>query len=228
MNRFPSLQKIKRVVSSWNVTVILYEVFVSLMSKIKSIQEKYIKKCENLARTRYAEYFLWLISCIESVFFPIPPDTILLPMCLLDKKKAYRYAFGCTIASVLGGIIGYYIGLFFMDTLGLQLVETYRLQDIHEKATIWFEQYGVLTLLVAGLTPLPYKLATITTGALGFGIVPFIITSFFGRGIRFFIIAFLARMVNEKMRVFAQKHLGILLLLFTLLLFGGFIALLYL
>lgn len=181
--------------------------------------------CISYTHTKYAELILYCVSFIESFIFPIPPDILLLPMSFARPSYSFRYAFGATISSVLGGAIGYAIGFFFFASIGLWIIQIYSLQSIYESAKILFEQYGVITMLIAGITPIPYKLATILAGMFVFNFPLFLITSFIGRGIRFFAIALLPHIADTTLGRKIQKNLGIVLLFVVALLVG--VVLLY-
>lgn len=168
--------------------------------------------CISYTHTVYAEPVLYAIAFFESFIFPIPPDILLLPMVFARTSYAFRYAFGATMASVLGGAIGYAIGMFFFSSIGNWIIEVYSLHSVYETARLWFEQYGVLTMLVAGITPIPYKLATILAGMFVFNPMLFIVSSLIGRGMRFFAIAFLPYIAHIPFVKKIQKNIGILTL----------------
>ncbi|MDE7469625.1 MAG: DedA family protein [Desulfovibrionaceae bacterium] len=195
---------------------------IHLYTRTREWFHKIRSLCISYTHTQYAELVLYSIAFAESFIFPIPPDIVLIPMVFARKSYAFRYALGTTIASVLGGSIGYGIGFFFFSSLGMWIIDTYSLHAIYESAHMWFEKYGILTMLVAGITPLPYKLATILAGVFTFSFPLFLVTSFIGRGIRFFIIAFLPHVSIVKK---IQKNRGMLLLFMIVLLIS--ILLLY-
>ena len=127
-----------------------------------------------------------VVSFAESSFFPIPPDVMLVPMVLANRHKAFTIALVCTVCSVLGGLLGYAIGYYFFETIGDWVVKTYGLQSGLAKFRAGFEQYGIWVILIKGLTPIPYKLVTIASGAAHFDLFTFVWASIVTRGVRFF------------------------------------------
>ena len=134
-----------------------------------------------MAETEGAMKVLFLVSLTESVFFPVPPDLLLIPMALAQQKKAFRIAGVCLAASVIGGAIGYFIGAFFMDTIGMSIVNFYGLTDQYVVVQEWYEKYNAWVVAVAGLTPIPYKLCTLTAGTFHVNFYVFFIMSFLSR-----------------------------------------------
>jgi len=151
------------------------------------------------ARNKYASYYLSFMSFAESVFFPIPVDVMLAPMSLARPDRAWYYAMLATIFSVLGGIVGYYLGYALYDSVVQPMIELVGYQHKLSTAKIWFEEYGILVIFVASFTPIPYKVFTITAGVMGMFFLPFVIVSIIGRGLRFFLVAGLMRWGGEKM-----------------------------
>ena len=173
---------------------------------------------------RHAERALFGISFIESSVFPIPPDILLIPMCLANRARAIRYATICTIASVLGGLLGYAIGLFLFETIGQWVLQFYGLTDAFAGFELKFQQWGWWLVLMAGFTPFPYKVITIASGVFHLNIPIFIAASIISRGGRFFIEAVLLYHYGEKIRRFIDRYFGLLTILFFVLLLGGFAA----
>jgi membrane protein YqaA with SNARE-associated domain len=171
---------------------------------------------------RHAERALFGISFIESSVFPIPPDILLIPMCLANRARAIRYAAICTIASVLGGLLGYAIGLFLFETIGQWVLQFYGLTDAFAGFELKFQQWGWWLVLMAGFTPFPYKVITIASGVFHLNIPIFIAASIISRGGRFFIEAVLLYHYGEKIRRFIDRYFGLLTILFFVLLLGGF------
>ena len=141
------------------------------------------------SRYRLAPIYLGLISFAESSFFPIPVDVMLAPMVLAKRDAAWRFAFIATITSVLGGIVGYFIGMFLFDNMGQWLLDTYRAHDRFEQVQALFSEYGVWIVFIAGFTPIPYKVFTIASGVIGVALIPFIIASALGRAGRFYLVS---------------------------------------
>ena len=168
------------------------------------------KKCLNLAAHKSSKYFLAVVSFVESSFFPIPPDIMVIPMVLSKKKDFLRIFLIATIFSVLGGILGYFIGAFFFE-IGMKIMNFYSYEDklINFKNNLiniegFYAWLGILFL--AGFTPLPYKVFTISSGLIGFNIVIFIIVSLISRGLRFFIVSYLSYKFGNLFTEFMDKH----------------------
>lgn len=181
----------------------------------------------SLARTRHAEKALGGVSFIESSFFPIPPDTILIPMVLAERQRWFRYAVICTVASVLGALLGYVIGAGLFDAVGQPILAFYGKENSFEQVAAWYNEWGGWGVLFAAVTPFPYKVLTIFSGATGLDLVTFIVVSIIGRGLRFFFVAWLLYRIGEPIRLFIEKHLGLLFTAFMVLLIGGFVAVRY-
>ena len=182
----------------------------------------------SLAATRHAEKGLFAVSFAESSFFPIPPDVLLIPMTLAKPGNWIRLALICTAASVIGAFVGYAIGMFLYESIGVWLLETYGAADKFAKISDWYNTWGGWGVLFAAITPFPYKVLTIFSGATGLNLVTFIVVSIIGRGIRFFLVSWLLYKFGEPIRLFIEKYLGLLFTLFMVLLIGGFVAISYL
>lgn len=178
----------------------------------------------SLAGKKHAEKGLAGVSFLESSVFPIPPDIILIPMVIAQRHKWIRLAFICTLFSVLGAFLGYAIGMFLYETIGKQVLSFYGKADSFDKIADWYNQYGGWGVLFAAITPFPYKVLTIFSGATGLNLVTFTIVSIIGRAARFFLVSWLLYKFGEPIRVFVEKYLGLLFALFLVLLIGGFYA----
>ena len=152
----------------------------------------------SLSRHPQAERYLFSLSFSESFFFPIPPDIMLIPMTLAKPQSGWRYAVLTTIASVIGGLLGYLIGLFALDTIEPLLMQL-GYWERYLAATGWFLEWGFLAVFIAGFSPIPYKVFTIAAGALNMFLPAFILASLIGRGSRFFLVAGLLRWGGESM-----------------------------
>jgi membrane protein YqaA with SNARE-associated domain len=171
-------------------------------------------------------YSLWILSAVafaESSFFPIPPDVMLIPMSLAQPKRAWLYAGVCTIGSVLGGILGYAIGALLYDSVGHWVLELNRVGDKVEAFREGYARWGALVILLKGLTPIPYKLVTITSGFAGYNIWLFILLSIITRGARFFVAALLMNRYGDWIRVRVEQHLGLAVAILAVVLVAGFV-----
>ena len=167
-----------------------------------------------------AIWFLGLISFSESSFFPIPPDIILIPMIIAKRVNAFFYAIICTLSSVIGGIVGYCIGFFFFNSLGLLIINYYGLQNLFTNFEKYYQLYGVWIVLGAGFTPFPFKFITIASGFFGFNIFIFTLASLIARGFRFFLIALLLKLFGQSIEKLIDKYFNLLAILFFILLIG--------
>ena len=179
------------------------------------------------AASRHAEASLAAVSFIESSMFPIPPDVMLVPMCLANRARALRYATICTAASVLGGIFGYAIGHFLFETVGAWVLNVYGLHDTFDQFQHYFAEWGWWIVMFAGFTPFPYKVITIASGLFALNLPIFIAASVVSRGARFYLEAVLLYYYGDPIRRFIEKYLGVLTFVFFALLLGGFIAIKY-
>ncbi len=157
------------------------------------------------SRHRYAERYLGVLSFAESSFFPVPVDVMLAPMCLADRKKAWRYASIATVFSVIGGVAGYAIGVVGFEMLEPWLVES-RYWAAYETSREWFDRYGVRVIFVPGFTPIPYKVFTIAAGVAAINLPLFVVASVIGRGARFFLVASLIVWGGDRLETTLQKH----------------------
>ena len=173
------------------------------------------------AQHKNAKWYLSLISFAESSFFPIPPDILLIPMALASKAKALFYAFICTLFSVLGGILGYAIGYFFYNSVGIYIVDFYHLENSFNIFESYYKEFGIMIVLGAGITPFPYKFITIASGVFGLNIFLFIIVSIIGRGLRFYLIAILLYFFGERIKLIIDNYFNILTIVFFILLVGS-------
>jgi membrane protein YqaA with SNARE-associated domain len=150
---------------------------------------KMYEQCIRWGQHKFAIYYLSGLSFLESIIFPIPVDVILAPMVLADRSKAMKLAAITTFFSVLGGIVGFALGWFLLDSVIYPLVIEYGFQASFDRASIWFKEYGVWVVFIAGFSPIPYKVFTLTAGGLHMAFLPFVIASIVGRAGRFFLVA---------------------------------------
>ena len=190
---------------------------------------KYLRKLYDwtLLKSQHpkASWFLSFVSFIESSFFPIPPDIILIPMIIAKRTNAFFYAFICTASSVLGGIFGYLIGYYLFNSIGIIIINYYNLSDQFILFENYYLQYGIWIILGAGFTPFPFKFITIASGVFGLNILLFIIISILARGLRFYLIAFLLRIFGEVIENLINKYFNIFSSIFLILLIGSIVIL---
>ena len=180
------------------------------------------------ADTPYALPMLVLLSFAESSFFPVPPDVLLMALCFSTPTKWFKLALWCTVASVLGGMLGYYIGWGLYEGIGQRIVDFYHGQPVIDKVQVWYNEYGFFGILVAAVTPIPYKVFTIASGMLHFDFLQFTFASVIGRGFRFFLVAGLIRMFGKTIKPFLEKHFEWLMMAGLALVILGFVAIKFL
>lgn len=178
----------------------------------------------SLAEHPRALWALAIVAFVESSFFPIPPDILMIPMIIAAPTRAFVIAAVATVASVLGGMFGYFIGAALFDSIGQPVLEFYGKGDKMAEFNQRFNDFGFWPVLIAGMTPFPYKVITIMSGWTGLPVMTFVITSIIARGARFFLVAGLLWKFGPPMREFIEKRLGLMFTLFIILLLGGFYA----
>jgi membrane protein YqaA with SNARE-associated domain len=181
-------------------------------------------RCLLWVRSPSGVWALFFLAVAESSFFPIPPDVFLMVLCIAVPRKSFRYAAVCAAGSVLGGMLGYGLGLGFMDTIGVKILQLYGLQDKYEVVQSLYRQYDALAVGAAGFTPLPYKLFTITAGAFKINFVTFTLVSLVSRSARFFLVAAFIYKFGAPVRNFIERYFNLLTILFFILLIGGFLV----
>ena len=184
--------------------------------------------CVDAAHKPYALWILGAVSFAESSFFPVPPDVMLIPMSLARPQRAWLYASVCTATSVLGGILGYAIGALLYDSVGQWLISLYGLSGKVQAFRDGYQQWGSLIILLKGLTPIPYKLVTITSGFAGYNLGLFVLLSLVARGGRFYLTAFLLNRYGDAAREMIEKRLGFWVTVGAGVLIVGIVAALYL
>jgi membrane protein YqaA with SNARE-associated domain len=178
----------------------------------------------SLAASRHALWALAVVSFVESSFFPIPPDALLVPMIIADRRRAWLYAMVATVASVLGGFLGYAIGYFAFDTIGEPLLRFYGVTEQYLGLQHLYDRWGAWLIVIKGATPIPYKLVTIASGAFHFDLLTFTVASVISRGIRFFLIAALLWRFGAPIRDFIEKRLTLVFSVSVAALVGGFLV----
>jgi membrane protein YqaA with SNARE-associated domain len=164
--------------------------------------------CIDAADKPYALWILGMVSFAESSFFPVPPDVMLIPMSLAQPRKAWMFALVCTITSVAGGVLGYAIGALLYDSIGGWIIQLYGYGNKMDAFRESYADWGAMIILVKGLTPIPYKLVTISLGFAGYNLFLFIVLSLITRGARFFLLAFLLNRYGPQAREIIEKRLG--------------------
>lgn len=175
------------------------------------------------AETPYGVYALAVLAFAESSFFPIPPDVLLIALAIGAPKKSLYFALVCTVMSVIGGMAGYYIGYGAYESIGKPIIEAYDGQAVMDRIAMWYSEYGFWGILIAAITPIPYKVFTIASGVFSFKFGEFVIASILGRSVRFFAVAGLIAVFGPQIKNFIDRYFNILSILFTILLIGGFI-----
>jgi membrane protein YqaA with SNARE-associated domain len=181
-----------------------------------------------LAESRYALWALAAVAFVESSVFPIPPDILMIPMILAAPRRAWLIAGVCTVSSVAGGLAGYYIGWGLFESVGRPVLEFYGKDAYFAEFSARYNEWGAWAVLIAGVTPFPYKVITIMSGATGLSVTVFMVASVIARGLRFFIVAALLWKFGAPIRDFIEKRLGLMFTLFCVLLIGGFYVVRYL
>ncbi|TCP58744.1 membrane protein YqaA with SNARE-associated domain [Rhodovulum bhavnagarense] len=178
----------------------------------------------SLADTPRALWALFAIAFVESSVFPIPPDVVMIPMILARPSRAWLIAGVALAGSVLGGLLGYYIGHGLFDTIGRPVLEFYGKETYFEAFGNRYNDYGAWAVLIAGITPFPYKVITILSGSTGLNLGVFMLASVIARGLRFFVVAALLWKFGTPIRIFIERYLGLLFTAFMVLLIGGLYA----
>jgi len=182
---------------------------------------------ESFADKPYAMASLFILSFAESSFFPIPPDVLLIAIAVAAPARSFRAALWCSIGSVFGGILGYYIGWGLMESLGNSIVEFYNGQEAWALFLQKYEEFGAWFLAAAAFSPIPYKISTIASGAAQMNLITFIVISSLGRAGRFFLVAGLIYFIGPKVKIYIDKYFDKLSIAFIILLIGGFVAFKY-
>lgn len=182
----------------------------------------------SLAAHPRALWALASVAFVESSVFPIPPDVLMIPMVLAAPRRAWLIAGVATLASVLGGLAGYWIGATLFDQLGQPILEFYGKADRFDEFRLRYNEFGAWAVLIAGVTPFPFKVITILSGTTGLNLPIFVVASVIARGLRFFVVAALLRAFGPPIRDFIEDRLGLVFTLFCLVFVGGFAAVHYL
>lgn len=177
----------------------------------------------NWAESPYGAYALFFLAFAESSFFPIPPDVLLIALTISMPARAFRFALICTVGSLIGGLVGYGIGHFGYETIGSPIVEFYNGEAVMESIKQQYDELGFWGVLIAAVTPIPYKIFTISAGVFRFSFSEFMLASIIGRSLRFFAVAGLIWRFGPSIKTFIDRYFNLLATLFVILLIGGFI-----
>jgi len=194
----------------------------------RSLVRRMYDWCLAAAEKKSALWIMGAVSFAESSFFPIPPDVMLIPMSLARPDRAYRYALWCTLTSVAGGVLGYAIGALLYDSVGALVIRLYNMGDKVDAFRAAYAQWGAWIILLKGLTPIPYKLVTITSGFAGYNIFLFVLFSLIARAGRFFVLAFLINKFGDRARHIIEKRLGLWVTLGAAIIVIGLVGSVYL
>ena len=175
------------------------------------------------AASPWGAWALFVLAVAESSFFPIPPDILLIALGLSIPAKSFRYALICSVGSVLGGVIGYYIGYGLYETVGSYVVNLYNLQDAFDKIKLMYQDNAFMAVAIAGFTPIPYKVFTIAAGVCRINLGVFILASVLSRSARFFIVATIIRFGGAPAKKFIDRYFNLLTIIFVALLIAGFL-----
>ena len=175
------------------------------------------------AEKRYGNWALAILAFSESSFFPIPPDPLLIALCLGSRTRSFNFALVCSIASVLGGLAGYAIGVLAFESIGQSIIDWYDAEKMYSVVQGHYASHGFVYVLVAGFTPIPYKIFTIAAGVFELALVPFIFASVISRSARFFLVAAVIYIFGEPVKYFIDRWVNLLTVIFGILLVGGFL-----
>jgi membrane protein YqaA with SNARE-associated domain len=179
------------------------------------------------AETPYGIPALFILAFAESSFFPVPPDVLLIALALAAPARSFKFAFYAMLASVLGGMLGYAIGVWGYQAIGADIVAFYDGEAVMEKVRVLYDEYGFWGILTAAITPIPYKIFTIASGVFAFDFASFTIASVLGRSVRFFLVAGLIWKFGPSIKTFIDRYFNLLAFLFVVLLIGGFAIISY-
>jgi len=181
----------------------------------------------SFAESKYGPWALFLIAVAESSFFPVPPDVLLIALAIGAPQRSFWFALICTAGSLVGAVIGYFIGLEFFELAGRPIIEFYSIQNGYEQVRQLYHDWDSIAVVIAGFTPIPYKVFTIAAGAFKINFFTFLLASAVGRGARFFLVAALIRWIGPSIKELIDRYFNLCTIIFTILLLGGFLVLKY-
>jgi membrane protein YqaA with SNARE-associated domain len=193
---------------------------------IRQTTERLYETVQGWSQHPKATLILTIVSFFESIIFPIPPDALMIPLCLAQPKKSLWYGFWCTVGSVLGACVGYGIGYFIFDHVGQFIIDLYSAQDAFNRCTLMYHKWGVWIVLAGGLTPIPFKLITLTSGLVSLPFPLFIVTAIGARGLRFMLLSWIFRTYGAAIDRCIKKNIVLFSAIFIILLIGGFVIIL--
>jgi len=182
---------------------------------------------ESYAERPHAAWVLFIIAFTESSFFPIPPDVLLIALAVVAPRKSFKYALICSVGSVLGGMLGYLIGLQFFDAVGRPIIDFYGVQGQYDKVRLLYEENAFWAIAIAGFTPIPYKVFTIAAGAFHISFTTLVLASAVSRPARFFLVAALFFFFGARIKEFIDRYFELLTVAFTVLFVLGFVVIRY-
>ena len=185
--------------------------------------DQFYDRMLKLASHRHAPAYLAGVSFTEAVLVPIPPDLLLIPMALAKKAHAWRFAFLTTLSSVLGGLVGYLIGMFLYDSVGRSVIEFYALDGYFSSMAEWYADYGIWVVLVSGFLPIPYKVFTIASGVFAMAVIPFLVGSIIGRAARFYAVSAICYLLGDAVYRIMKRYTGPAMVMLSLLLVLAFV-----
>ncbi len=200
---------------------------VGYMQQKRTVIRKLYDWVLHWAETPYGSLALILLAFAESSFFPVPPDVLLIALAISIPRRSFFYAFECSVSSVVGGMLGYFIGAALMDVIGWKIIDFYNLRALFEQLFQKFNDYNFWAVLIAAITPIPYKVFTIAAGAANATFWVFMVASIIGRSFRFFAVGTLIYLFGERIKNFIDKYFNWLSIVFVVLLIGGFLLVKY-
>ena len=192
--------------------------------KKRNIVRKMYDWTRGWAKTPYGTWALFVLAFCEASFFPVPPDVLLLVLAVSRPKRSFVFALVCSIGSVLGGCLGYYLGYQFFEYIGVPILNLYGSMDKFDSLSATFQDHGFLAIMIAGITPIPYKVFTIAAGFCKIDFTTLVLASIISRSLRFFAVAGLIFVFGSRIEKFIDKYFNLLSILFIILLIAGFVV----
>ncbi len=194
----------------------------AVASYFPSILRRFYDRVISWASHKNAVFFLFFLALAEASFFPIPPDVLLIALGIAIPQKSFRWASVCLLGSVIGGILGYGLGYYFMALIGDKILAFYHLTEKYAQVQALYQKYDAWAVAAGGFTPLPYKLFTITAGAFRIDFFTFVIASFLSRGLRFYLVSGTIYLFGPRVKYFLDNYFNLFTIIFSILLIGGY------